>query len=322
VNGAPAGRRLVAQGRRGGRCPANGSYRGLLGELSALASDGTLSAAELQQKLNTLLAAKWLPKRCPNADFAANRKALIFRRLPTDMAIFREISRTKYRHFWLGAGQFAGNQGLFGQRNTTCRLTRAADRSAATPPYDRATQRSRACRYCVTFCDIVAAHPPQVRQIRVERSIVGDMLDAMRVCGSQGCELLVLWLGEIDVDLGEATVLKAFIPEQKPIKSEDGVGYFISGETLFLINRALSETGLRLIAQVHSHPREAFHSEADDRYAIVTANGGFSLVVPNFGHVAPDPASWAVYQLQDRRWRELSKAAVQSLFTVREGTWA
>jgi hypothetical protein len=32
-------------------------YQQLLGELSALASDGTLSAAELQQKLNTLLAA-------------------------------------------------------------------------------------------------------------------------------------------------------------------------------------------------------------------------------------------------------------------------
>lgn len=31
-------------------------YRELLGELSALASDGTLSAAELQQKSNTLLA--------------------------------------------------------------------------------------------------------------------------------------------------------------------------------------------------------------------------------------------------------------------------
>jgi hypothetical protein len=163
---------------------------------------------------------------------------------------------------------------------------------------------------------------PNVRLIRVERSIVGDMLNAMRVRGQQGYELLVLWLGQVDAALGEATVLRAFVPEQKPIQSEDGVGYFVSGETLFLMNRALSESGLRLIAQVHSHPREAYHSEADDRYAIVTANGGFSLVVPNFGHVDPDPALWAVYQLRDRRWLELSKASVQSLIRVRDRTWA
>jgi hypothetical protein len=168
----------------------------------------------------------------------------------------------------------------------------------------------------------VAAQYPHVRQIRVERSIVDEMLESMRICGAQGFELLVLWLGEIDAELGEATVLQAFIPKQKPIRSEDGVGYFVSGETLFLMNRALSETGLRLIAQVHSHPQEAYHSEADDRYAIITANGGYSLVIPNFGAVAPDPACWAVYQLLDRRWLELSKTTVESLFLVRDGLWA
>ena len=35
-------------------------------------------------------------------------------------------------------------------------------------------------------------------------------------------------------------------------------------------------------AQVHSHPRDAFHSKADDRWAIVRHEGALSLVVPNF----------------------------------------
>jgi hypothetical protein len=35
-------------------------------------------------------------------------------------------------------------------------------------------------------------------------------------------------------------------------------------------------------AQVHSHPGEAFHSKADDRWAIVRHEGALSLVVPNF----------------------------------------
>jgi Na+-transporting NADH:ubiquinone oxidoreductase subunit NqrA len=39
---------------------------------------------------------------------------------------------------------------------------------------------------------------------------------------------------------------------------------------------------LLVAAQVHSHPREAFHSKADDRWAIVRHEGALSLVVPNF----------------------------------------
>ena len=140
----------------------------------------------------------------------------------------------------------------------------------------------------------------------------------MRQFGAQGWELLVLWLGETESQGGIANVRTAFIPKQKPIAGEEGVGYFITGETLFHLNRGLAETGLRLIAQVHSHPTEAFHSEADDRYAIVTANGGFSLVVPNFGNAPADPAAWAVYRLQDREWRELRADEVRSVFQIRE----
>jgi hypothetical protein len=38
-----------------------------------------------------------------------------------------------------------------------------------------------------------------------------------------------------------------------------------------------------IAAQVHSHPREAFHSSADDAWAIVRHLGALSLVVPDFG---------------------------------------
>ena len=140
----------------------------------------------------------------------------------------------------------------------------------------------------------------------------------MREFGAHGWEVLVLWLGTIDGLTNEATVERAFVPDQKPISSEDGVGYFVTGQTLFKLNKGLSETGLRLIAQVHSHPRDAYHSAADDRYAIVTAEGGLSLVVPDFGKAEPDPNNWAVYRLQRRRWCELSAKEVNQLFIVSE----
>lgn len=170
----------------------------------------------------------------------------------------------------------------------------------------------------IAFMPTMSDSTPPIRCVIVPRPVIEDTLRCMREIGAHGCELLVLWLGEVDDRQAVASVRTAFVPKQKPIKGEDGVGYFITGETLFHLNRGLAETGLRLIAQVHSHPTMAFHSEADDRYAIVTTDGGLSLVVPNFGHARPDPVSWAVYRLDQQTWQELASAEVRSLFAIRD----
>jgi hypothetical protein len=153
-----------------------------------------------------------------------------------------------------------------------------------------------------------------VQCVTVDPAVVERTIKVLQVFGKRHLEGLVLWLGE--VEHGKARVIEAFIPDQHPVSSESGLGYFVSGDTLFELNRALAETGLRLIAQVHSHPQEAYHSAADDRYAIVTADGGFSLVVPNFGRAPADPAAWAVYRLSDGDWLELSSRDVRALFQV------
>jgi hypothetical protein len=56
-------------------------------------------------------------------------------------------------------------------------------------------------------------------------------------------------VGEVTDD--RARVTQAIVPEQKPVKGEEGVGYFVEGTALFELNRNLAETGLRLIAQVY-----------------------------------------------------------------------
>lgn len=158
----------------------------------------------------------------------------------------------------------------------------------------------------------------EVRCVTVDRAVVRATLSAMQEFGKRGAECLVLWLG--NVKAGSARVRRAILPEQQAISDENGVGYFVSSETLFALNRALAESGLQLIAQVHSHPSEAYHSRADDRYAIVTSEGGLSLVVPDFGHAPADPASWAVYRLRQGDWQPLSREELQDLFMVGEQT--
>lgn len=164
--------------------------------------------------------------------------------------------------------------------------------------------------------DMSNAQLSVIRQIDVPIRVIDDTLKTMRQFGAKGWEALVLWLGQVDSGTGTASVSVAFVPKQRPIANEDGVGYFVASETLFQLNKALSETGLRLIAQVHSHPSEAYHSEADDRYAIVTAEGGFSLVVPDFGNAPPSPTAWAVYRLRGSQWLALNRRQTESVFVV------
>lgn len=153
-----------------------------------------------------------------------------------------------------------------------------------------------------------------VSTVSIDQSIVETTLQVLQDYGALGLEGLVLWLGVLRGD--EAAILRAFVPPQLPVSSEGGVGYFVDGETLFALNKALEETGLRLIAQVHSHPTDAYHSDTDDRYAIVTANGGLSLVVPDFGHAEPSPAAWAVYRLREGNWEELGPRQRSRLLQV------
>jgi hypothetical protein len=154
----------------------------------------------------------------------------------------------------------------------------------------------------------------QVQEVLVIDQVVLETINVIRVFGKKGYEALVLWLGEIDQD--KARITRAVIPSQKSISSEDGVGYFVESGELFQLNRVLDESGLRLIAQVHSHPGEAYHSSTDDKYAIVTSEGGYSLVVPNFRNPPVNVLEWASYRLMEGDWVELTPLEAKQTFRI------
>jgi hypothetical protein len=151
-------------------------------------------------------------------------------------------------------------------------------------------------------------------KIEITQDQIVQTSHALRNFGRLRLEGLVLWLGKIDGLF--ADVEKIFIPPQNPIRDEYGVGYIVTGDTLFEINRMLHETGLRLIAQVHSHPGRAYHSEADDSYAVATREGSFSIVVPDFGEGKADIHQWAIFQLRNAAWTELSHEEIATVFSV------
>jgi hypothetical protein len=132
--------------------------------------------------------------------------------------------------------------------------------------------------------------------------------------GDEGCEGVALWVGRLQDDTFEITDI--VIPEQTGIRSDQGLAYVVRSDALHRFNVWLYESGLRLIAQVHSHPTDAYHSETDDLYPIMTTLGGFSVVVPNFGRGLPSLPDCAVFRLTVDGWKELGSGETKTLFQV------
>lgn len=133
--------------------------------------------------------------------------------------------------------------------------------------------------------------------------------------GLQGAEGICLFGGKM-VD-NSFFVKVIIIPRQTGYIMEQGLMYAVDSDELLRLSLWLYENDMQLIAQIHSHPTVAYHSEADNRFPIVDSIGGVSIVVPNFatGNISLNEA--AIYRLSiNKSWERLSEKEVNSLFKI------
>jgi hypothetical protein len=130
--------------------------------------------------------------------------------------------------------------------------------------------------------------------------------------GRDEVEGLILWAGVREGDVfSVGAVLR---PAQSCASTQDGLLVLVDGHELHRVGVWLYEQGMQLVAQVHSHPTEAYHSTTDDQIPIVTTEGGLSLVVPNFARGEATLDSYAVFRLDSTGfWNELSRTAATDL---------
>src|SRR5690606_12472634 len=140
-----------------------------------------------------------------------------------------------------------------------------------------------------------------IQKIILPTSHISHVYEHLRQCGQQGVEGVGLWFGEFQTDV-EFLIKSTIIPSQKAYEFEDGLLYTVGEEELERINLWQYENKQTLIAQIHSHPNEAYHSATDDAYPIVTKLGGISIVVPDFAFRAFKIEDWAVYRLSGSGW--------------------
>lgn len=154
-----------------------------------------------------------------------------------------------------------------------------------------------------------------INTIVISKFHLKKAFDFLRSAGDKRVEGIALFAG---FDEGSTFFIKeVVIPQQKSYILEQGLMYAVDGDELHKINVWLYENKMKLIAQIHSHPQEAYHSSADDRFPIVDTYGGISIVVPDFATGKVTLKETAIYRLSmSKTWDKLTLVEVDSLFKI------
>lgn len=156
-----------------------------------------------------------------------------------------------------------------------------------------------------------------VRFIHVPDQLVQAAHTHLQRVGRQGLEGFALWSGILD---GERFLVRAtYIPAQQGLRLDSGVCVTVDGDELHRINVWLYTHQFRLIAQLHSHPGEAYHSKTDDAFPIATTVGSLSLVIPYFARAPFSLSRCAIYRLSPQaQWLTLPPAEAAQLIMIEE----
>lgn len=151
-----------------------------------------------------------------------------------------------------------------------------------------------------------------MKKISVPKSVIADTVRELSLDGKADTERFLLWLGDSE----ERVIREIFVPPY-----EASSDYFhISEQDMGAIFRKLRASGLSILAQVHSHPMEAFHSYADDTWAIVRHVGALSIVLPYFARNTDEQnflTETAVFELSsNNRWQELSREDMENFAII------
>lgn len=132
---------------------------------------------------------------------------------------------------------------------------------------------------------------------------IAQTLKTLQRSGQRRHEGIVFWLGR-------RTSERIDITEVYEPAHEAKADYFhIPPRSMQLLQKELRTKRLMIAAQVHSHPMEAFHSRADDTWAVIRHVGAVSIVLPYFAANTSTDSFFedaAIFQLNEtNRWLQV-----------------
>jgi hypothetical protein len=152
-------------------------------------------------------------------------------------------------------------------------------------------------------------------RIQVPLSAVEEAVSHLRQVGRRGLEGFSLWAGK---RFGATFLVeKNIVPAQTGHRTADGVCVSVGPGELHRINVWLYENSMTLIAQLHSHPTDAYHSDTDDAFPIATTVGSLSIVIPDYARKPFSLVDCATYRLSPQNgWVPMSQNEVTNLVFI------
>ncbi|CCF97127.1 MULTISPECIES: Mov34/MPN/PAD-1 family protein [Ralstonia solanacearum species complex] len=139
--------------------------------------------------------------------------------------------------------------------------------------------------------------------IFISRSGVAQTLQVLQTSGQRHHEGIAFWLGR------RAGKRIDIVEVYEPAHRADADYFHIPPQSMQALQLELRTKRLMIAAQVHSHPRDAFHSRADDTWAVIRHVGAVSIVLPNFAAKTSTDSFFkdaAIFQLNAaNRWLQL-----------------
>ena len=157
--------------------------------------------------------------------------------------------------------------------------------------------------------------PVKIKQITISQNDFVKTIKQFQIAGLEFKENIAYWIGELDgVD---AKISNVIFAEDYPEFENNQYSAKVPLQSTFMIAEQIHKSKGILIAQIHSHPIEAFHSWIDDERPISHRKGLISIVVPYFGKDVHDFSKCKIYEyLGGGKWDELSDDEVSVRFQI------
>lgn len=140
-------------------------------------------------------------------------------------------------------------------------------------------------------------------------------LRLMREYAPEDSERMVLWSGVVG-GANEALVRTIVVPDHDP----QGWRVDIDRPVWRGLLHAMRKQDQMLLAQVHSHPGDAYHSEGDEKWPAEHSDGFLSIVVPNFGVDVTELTECGIYEYRidgpSGRFYEMSESEIADRFVL------
>ena len=159
--------------------------------------------------------------------------------------------------------------------------------------------------------------PPTLARLVVPRSVLEQTRTLLAGPGAQGFEATVLWLGTVASET-EAHVAGTYFPRQYAYRTRQGLAVEVPIEEWTDLALKLAP-GMFVLAKLHTHGEDAYHSEVDEANPYLSHEGAFAITIPYFARMPADSIEhWSVNVFRKQKWVELSPTQAIGAIVIQE----